>query len=43
MGPETCGWHSVEGLRATDERRLALCWDMAGLGPGQVVVEPEGK
>jgi len=32
LGPETCGWHYVEGLRKTDDGRLALCWDKAGLG-----------
>jgi len=32
LGPETCGWHYVEGLRLTDDRRLALFWDKVGLG-----------
>jgi hypothetical protein len=32
LGPDTCGWHYVEGLRKTDDHRLALCWDKAGLG-----------
>jgi hypothetical protein len=32
LGPETCGWHYVEGLRLDDDRRLALCWDKVGLG-----------
>jgi len=32
LGPETCGWHYVEGLRVIDNRNLALCWDKAGLG-----------
>ena len=25
LGPDTCGWHYVEGLRKDDDRRLALC------------------
>ena len=32
LGLETCRWHYVEGLRKTDDGRLALCWDKAGLG-----------
>ena len=32
LGPQTCGWHYVEGLRLDDDRRLALCWDKVGLG-----------
>lgn len=32
LGPDTCGWHYVEGLRRTDDRRLALVWDKIGLG-----------
>lgn len=32
LTPETCGWHYVEGLRADDDRRLALFWDKVGLG-----------
>src|SRR5216683_121100 len=32
LGPDTCGWHYVEGLRLDDNRRLALCWDKVGLG-----------
>ncbi|MBX9623099.1 MAG: hypothetical protein K2X82_04720 [Gemmataceae bacterium] len=32
LSPEMCGWHYVEGLRADDDRRLALFWDKAGLG-----------
>jgi hypothetical protein len=31
LGPETCGWHYVEGLRQDDDPRLALFWDKAGL------------
>ncbi len=32
LGPDTCGWHYVEGLTLDDDRRLALCWDKVGLG-----------
>jgi hypothetical protein len=31
LGPETCGWQYVEGLRVDDDRRLAVFWDKAGL------------
>jgi hypothetical protein len=30
LGPETCGWHYVEGL-TRDDYGLALFWDKAGL------------
>jgi hypothetical protein len=32
LGPDTCGWHYVEGLRIDDDFRLAFAWDKAGLG-----------
>jgi hypothetical protein len=32
LGPDTCGWHYVEGLTLDDDPRLALCWDKVGLG-----------
>jgi hypothetical protein len=32
LDPGTCGWHYVEGLRQTDDHRLALFWDKVGLG-----------
>jgi hypothetical protein len=32
LGPDTCGWHYVEGLTLADDPRLALFWDKAGLG-----------
>jgi hypothetical protein len=32
LGPDTCGWHYVEGLRLDHDKRLALCWDKVGLG-----------
>jgi hypothetical protein len=32
LGPDTCGWHYVEGLTLKDDRRLALCWGKVPLG-----------
>jgi len=33
FGPDTCGWHYVEGLRADDDPDLAIAWDkVTGLG-----------
>lgn len=32
LGPDTCGWHYVEGLTLKDDPRLALVWNKAGLG-----------
>jgi hypothetical protein len=32
LGPDTCGWHYVEGLTKNDDHRLAILWDKAGLG-----------
>jgi hypothetical protein len=32
LGPESCGWHYVEGLRVDDDPRLAIFWDKVGLG-----------
>lgn len=32
LGPDSCGWHYVEGLRSDDDPRLGLCWDKVGLG-----------
>jgi hypothetical protein len=32
LGPETCGWHYVEGLRNDDGPAFALFWDKVGLG-----------
>ena len=31
LGPDTCGWYYVEGLRKDDDPRLALFWDKDGL------------
>lgn len=32
LGPESCGWHYVEGLRVDDDPNLAIFWDKVGLG-----------
>jgi hypothetical protein len=32
LGPETCGWHYVEGLTLDDDPQIALVWDKVGLG-----------
>src|SRR5258708_4888994 len=32
LGPESCGWHYVEGLTVTDDARIAILWDKVGLG-----------
>jgi hypothetical protein len=33
LGPDSCGWHYVEGLTRRHDRRLGLLWDkVAGLG-----------
>jgi hypothetical protein len=31
LGPKTCGWNYVEGLRIDSDRQLALFWDKEGL------------
>jgi hypothetical protein len=31
LGPDTCGWHYVEGLTKSDDTRIAIVWDKAGL------------
>jgi hypothetical protein len=31
LGPETCGWNYVEGLRSDSNPELALFWDKEGL------------
>ena len=31
LGPESCGWHYVEGLHKDDDPRLAIFWDKEGL------------
>jgi len=32
LGPETCGWQYVEGLRQADDDRIAILWGKAELG-----------
>jgi len=32
LGPESCGWHYVEGLRTNDDGRIGILWDKVGLG-----------
>jgi hypothetical protein len=32
LGPDSCGWHYVEGLALSDNGRIAVLWDKAGLG-----------
>lgn len=32
LGPESCGWHYVEGLSKADDRRLAILWCKEPLG-----------
>ena len=32
LGPDSCGWHYVEGLTTSDNSDLALVWDKVGLG-----------
>lgn len=32
LGPDSCGWHYVEGLTTNDDGRIAILWDKVGLG-----------
>jgi hypothetical protein len=32
LGPDSCGWHYVEGLTDTDDPQIAILWDKVGLG-----------
>jgi hypothetical protein len=32
LGPESCGWHYIEGLTLADDPRVAIVWDKVGLG-----------
>jgi hypothetical protein len=32
LGPESCGWHYVEGLTEADDLGIAIVWDKVGLG-----------
>lgn len=31
LGPDSCGWHYVEGLTTSDDPHLAIVWDKVGL------------
>jgi hypothetical protein len=42
LGPETCGWHYVEGLTLNDDPRLAIFWDKIGLGHNGERLPPGG-
>jgi hypothetical protein len=42
LGPDSCGWHYVEGLRMDDNPRLALFWDKVGLGHNGERLEKAG-
>ncbi len=32
LGPQSCGWHYVEGLTDADNPQIAIVWDKVGLG-----------
>jgi hypothetical protein len=32
LGPDSCGWNYIEGLRSDDPGELLVLWDKAGLG-----------
>jgi hypothetical protein len=32
LGPDTCGWHYVEGLTLSNNVNTAIVWDKVGLG-----------
>lgn len=42
LDPSTCSWHYVEGLRLTDNPKLALFWDKIGLGHNGDWIEAGG-
>ena len=41
LGPSTCGWHYVEGLRSDDDEQLGLFWDKVGMNHNGGLL-PEG-
>ncbi|MBL8794818.1 MAG: hypothetical protein JNM56_12995 [Planctomycetia bacterium] len=43
LGPDTCGWHYVEGLSPQDDRRFAILWDKVGLGHNGQRLSPPGR
>jgi hypothetical protein len=32
LGPDSCGWHYVDGLTESDNPQIAIVWDKVGLG-----------
>lgn len=32
LGPDSCGWHYVEGITLSDDSQIAIVWDKVGLG-----------
>ena len=42
LGPETCGWHYIEGLTLADDSRLAIFWDKAGLNHNGMLLSGGG-
>lgn len=42
LGPSSCGWFYIEGLKDSDDRRLALAWDKYGLGHNGQKLEDGG-
>jgi hypothetical protein len=51
LGPESCGWHYVEGLKDMDDPNIAIVWDKVGLnhngrrfkGGGHEVIRLDGS
>lgn len=51
LGPDSCGWNYVEGLRVDDDPGLGIFWDKIGLGhngqrlshPGHTVLFVDGN
>lgn len=43
LGPDTTGWHYVEGLTLNDDRRIAILWDEVGLGHNGEVTRDGGR
>jgi hypothetical protein len=42
LGPNSCGWHYVEGLTKKDDSRLGLVWDKTGLGHNGQLLQKGG-
>jgi hypothetical protein len=43
LGPETCGWHYVEGLPLRGDPDAVLFWDKAGLGHNGERIKDGGR